>query len=348
MTFRPCPEEDVSNFFSRMAETVQAKNAWILKQDVLGSLQVREEAQKTLWQASEGALWPLTWVEGNACDSSRVAGSQIWAVHGPKARDLCEEGKVLGRILETDRVKLCLLAGLTGSPRNSRVEQAIEVFEFMQRLLAQAGMDLNCLVRTWFYLHDLLEWYGDFNRVRTSFFSKEGMDLSRLPASTGVGGSLPGGSSIAVSAMAIQKMDASPAFEAIPSPSQGSATDYGSSFSRAVESNWGGHRRLFISGTASIAADGVTEHVGRVEAQMDRTLQVVEAILDARNFSLEEATRAVAYFKRPEDAHLLWKRQEEKTSSWQKLPLFGSHNTICREDLLFELELDAASPMNDR
>ena len=67
---------------------------------------------------------------------------------------------------------------------------------------------------------------------------------------------------------------------AVPSPLQCPALDYGSSFSRAVELVAGDHRRLFVSGTASISPEGHTLHVGDVDAQVARTMEVVEAMLE--------------------------------------------------------------------
>src|ERR1019366_5773190 len=72
----------------------------------------------------------------------------------------------------------------------------------------------------------------------------------------------------------------------------------------------GGFRKLLISGTASIAPGGKTSHVGNVEAQINRTLEVVEGILAARHMSLADTSRATAYFKSAKDVAVF--------SSWLK------------------------------
>jgi len=339
MTFHPLPGEDVSAFFARVARSLKERNALVLKHDVLGPLEYREKALHTLWSESEKA-WPVTWVEGAPCDGSLLSGSQIWAVSGLTPEDLYDEGGVpRGRLLKVDNETLCLLGDMTGSSGSSPPQQTAEVLEGIKNLLAQVGIGLDCLLRTWFYLHGILEWYSAFNDSRTLFFERNGIDLKRPPASTGVGGRCPEGSALTAGAIAIQKKDPSDSFEAILSSAQCAATDYGSSFSRATETFWGGHRRLFVSGTASIAPNGETEHVGNVKAQMERTLHVVCALLKARGMSLENVTRAVAYLKRPSDAPELFSHQRDGKLS--KIPLVVTHNAICREDLLFELELDA-------
>jgi len=50
-------------------------------------------------------------------------------------------------------------------------------------------MDFSHVARTWLYLDNLLDWYDDFNVVRTSFFRKHDVFRGLVPASTGIGGS---------------------------------------------------------------------------------------------------------------------------------------------------------------
>ena len=48
------------------------------------------------------------------------------------------------------------------------------MFEKMEALLKQADMEFTDIARTWIYLNDLLEWYDEFNVVRTQFFRERG------------------------------------------------------------------------------------------------------------------------------------------------------------------------------
>jgi enamine deaminase RidA (YjgF/YER057c/UK114 family) len=98
-------------------------------------------------------------------------------------------------------------------------------------------------------------------------------------------------------------------------------------------------RRLFISGTASIAPGGETVCDGDVRAQIEATMKVVEAMLDSRGMRYENVTRAIAYFKRAADAGQFtdWcKRHNQKSP-----PVVQVCCDICRDDLLFEIELEA-------
>ena len=123
------------------------------------------------------------------------------------------------------------------------------------------------------------------------------------------------------------------------SPLQNPATDYRSSFSRAVEVGLTGRRWLTISGTASIAPDGLTLHEGDVVKQIHLTLDVVQGILRSRGMDWSDAVRAVAYFHDIHDLVAFDRICAER--GIPALPLIPAHATVCRADLLFELELDA-------
>jgi enamine deaminase RidA (YjgF/YER057c/UK114 family) len=100
-----------------------------------------------------------------------------------------------------------------------------------------------------------------------------------------------------------------------------------------------GSRAVLVSGTASIDPEGVTAHLGDVDAQIAFTIEVVEAILKSRNLDFQDVTRGNAYFKDSEGA-LTFKEHATRHG----LPvsrLVVSQNDVCREDLLFELEVDA-------
>ncbi|HEX9047707.1 MAG TPA: hypothetical protein VF988_11840 [Verrucomicrobiae bacterium] len=117
------------------------------------------------------------------------------------------------------------------------------------------------------------------------------------------------------------------------------ATEYRSSFSRAVEMMFSDHRTLMISGTASIAADGRTVFADSTVKQIHLTLDVVEALLKSRGMDWQNTTRAVAYFH---DIRALPVFEECcRERGIPALPLAPAHATVCRDDLWFEIELDA-------
>ena len=254
-------------------------------------------------------------------------------------------GKNVGTHYEDDYAEYVLLMGITAEDLTAgRVAQSDATFEAIEGALKSIGFDFHNVVRTWFYLDGLLEWYDDFNRSRDRFFESRGIFGGFVPASTGIGCANLNGAAIIAGAIAMRpKQDAAGKplahAEMVESPLQCSALDYRSSFSRAAEIVTPEGQYLFISGTASIEPQGATVHLDDGAKQIGLTMDVVEAILGARQMTFKDITRAVAYIKRPED-RCHWQ-------AWlaaHNLPADYAQEVIadvCRDDLLFELEADA-------
>jgi enamine deaminase RidA (YjgF/YER057c/UK114 family) len=209
-----------------------------------------------------------------------------------------------------------------------------------EKALAAAGMEFGDVVRTWFFLDSILEWYGDFNGTRDAFFRPRGVFDGLVPASTGMGGRNPAGAALEMGLLAVRpsRLD-SLDVRAVPSPLQGPALDYGSSFSRAVEADFPDHKRLYVSGTASIDREGRTVLVDDAAGQVEHTMNVVQAILESRGMGWEDVTRAVAYFKK--DGTLDDFEADLEARGIRSLPCATICNDVCRDELLFEIEVDA-------
>ena len=312
----------------------------MVRQFVFGSATAYQATLKTLRQALDDPELPVTWVEGAGCADHAIAGIQVHAVTGARVRTLGDHG-VVTRIWNDALATRCVVNPiLPARTQATPPEQAREVFEKLQTGLASAGMTMKDIVRTWFYLDDLLSWYGEFNRVRNDVFARNELRPPSLPASTGVGGRNPMGAALAAAAWAVRPHD--PAVQVLhfaPSPEQCPASSYGSAFSRAVEIGCAGFRRLLVSGTASIARDGKTEHIGDTRAQIERSMQVVAAILESRRMTFADTAFATAFFKHPADAPLFadWLARH----GLQSMPVVSARCDICRDNLLFEIELEA-------
>jgi enamine deaminase RidA (YjgF/YER057c/UK114 family) len=292
--------------------------------------------------AMGGVSWPLMWQQGDSCSGNHVAGTQALTVQGTDIRRLEWKGRIAGSCWADADADYCLLAGIQPDDREaSRPVQARQVFENMERTLARAGMGFKDVVRTWMFLDGLLDWYGDFNAVRTGYFKERGIFEHLVPASTGIGAANPTGSALLAGALAVRPKHAGVTIEAVDSPLQCPALNYRSSFSRAIEIGFPDRRFLVISGTAGIAPDGTTMHPGDVKAQVDRTMSVVQAILESRGMNWNSAVRALAYFERMDDVPLL--AEYCRAHGIRDLPVINAHATVCRPELLFEIEVDAAA-----
>jgi len=340
ITVKPRTGEDIQEMFRRLAATVTELDAKIVHLSVFGSIQARatgREAQRRIFRKIE---WPVTWVEGAACTGGPVAGIQVFALAGGAVHPITVGNEIIGSVFEDGSARHCVLGGL--GPRaqtGTRAQQTTETLENLERALSQGGFAMGDTVRTWFYLDDLLSWYGDFNATRNRFYSGVKFRTGSLPVSTGVAGRNPAGAALVLGAWAIQPAKPATRIEEVASPLQCPAPAYGSAFSRAMEIASPAGRRMLISGTASIAPDGKTLWPGEVRKQVAVTMEVVEAILRSRGYKMSNLTRATAYFKHRGDAPVFMKWCAE--NGLESLPVVPVHCDICRDDLLFELEADA-------
>jgi len=331
--------ESAHGLFQRVAETVRDLRAHIVSLEAFG-LPGRDAGR--LRDALGDITWPVTWIEEGCEWPNPLRGVQVWAVTGADVKPIVLDEAVAGSVFEIDGVQYCRLGGLVPPDLSrSRAEQTRAVFDRMRAALHVAGMDFGNVIRTWFYNDDMTQWYGEFNDVRTTILKEHGVFDGLVPASTGIGGRSISGAALAAGLLAVKAGRRAATAVAIPSPLQRPAFDYGSSFNRAVELETGGIRRLFISGTASIDIGGLTVHIGDVDAQVALAMDVVRAILDSRGMNWGKVTRAIAYFKHNKDAPAF-----DRCCTLQGIrgmPVLLANNGICRDDLLFEIEVDAVA-----
>lgn len=341
LTITPRPAESPTAMVRRLAEAINPLEATVVRQIAFGSVAASKPTLAALRQAFDTPDLPLTWVEGMGCDGSALSGIQLHAISGADVHALPLGPQTSARIWRDAIATHCVLSGLgPTNPKAPAPEQAQETFQNLQSSLAQADMTMKDVARTWFYLDDILSWYGEFNRVRNRFFEQSELRPGSVPASTGVRGRNPAGTALTAAAWAVKPhQDSAGTVYFVPSPRQCAATSYGSGFSRAVEINLGGYRQLLVSGTASIEPGGMTVHTGDVRGQIELTMQVVGAILESRGLGYGDVSRATAYFKSGADLPVFqgWLKENDLLT----LPVLNTCCEICRDDLLFEIELDA-------
>lgn len=329
-------EDNMHEVFARVAAEVEKRNARIAFQYLFGGRQFYPQAVSAI----KNLDWPLTLLHGDACPGATITGTQFIALAGADLNPVMDGDRLVGNWYETADARYCLLGDIRADDLTlSREEQAREVFEKMEVLLRQADMEFTDIVRTWIYLNDLLEWYDEFNAVRTRFFKERGVFDKMVPASTGIGAGSAMGEAMVCALLAVKPKHDGVKVVAVPSPLQCPAIDYRSSFARAIEISRPGSRLLSISGTASIEPGGKTAYIGDCGKQIELTMEVVHAILESRGMDWPDTARAIAYFKDIDDAPLLEKYCNKY--GLPELPVAISHADVCRDNLLFEIEIDA-------
>jgi len=338
VTCVPVGDEGAGGVFARATELVRASGCEIVTQDVIGVRGRDGSALRALKDAFGEVSWPVTWIDPGDDAEPSLFGTQIWAVSGVALKRL----GTAGTILENDSVRYLRVGGIVPSAGlASRGEQAHDVLEQLESHLESAGMTFHDVARTWFYNDDILGWYGEFNHARTRFFHERDVFSGLMPASTGIGAANASGRALVSGLFALKAKRPEVRLVGVESPMQCSAAAYGSSFSRAVEIAEPGLRRLFVSGTASIDPEGLTAHVGDVAAQVALTMEVVQAILESRGMRWENTSRAIAYLKSSRDLPAFTAYCEK--NGLASLPVVPVCADVCRDDLLFEIELDALS-----
>ena len=99
---------------------------------------------------------------------------------------------------------------------------------------------------------------------------------------------------------------------------------------------------LHVSGTASIDEAGRTAHPGDFEAQADRMLVNVAALLEGQGATFGDVVSAITYLRRPADAERL--REKLREAGFEGFPNALVAAPICRPDLLCETEALAVLP----
>lgn len=341
ITLKSVCENGMDNAIQEVSAYAVSHGLRIISQDVFASDDVALASIRLNNDSFNDLDWPVMWMQDTTCDTIFVS-TQFYTTSCKSPVPITIDRQIVGYVFEDDYAHYCLLRNLGASERtHSRIDQTLETWKKLEDALCQAGMQLTDVVRTWFYIDDILDWYDDFNHIRNSIFADHKMYDGIVPASTGIGIGNIDGLALVAGAFAVRPKNASLTIRSLPSPLQCPALEYGSSFSRGVEVSSPKGRLIMVSGTASILPGGATAHVGETDKQISLTMDVVEAILKSRSMDFRNVTRAIAYFKHFSDQEVL--ADYMRTIDMPKMPLVCTTADICREGLSFEIELDAYS-----
>jgi len=350
---RWAPRGAAADLFLQAAEVLAEGGIQPMQEKLYGLVGARGDAlrwREEAWRRHELDFHvPVTWVQGTPLDSGDFVGFQIWGIapRDNSTRVTTVENAVTGRgrLWTGPGFRLLHLPAVRGLEPDGRLAdgapaQADRMFANAARALQEHGMELRHVVRTWIYLARLLEWYGDFNRVRNAHYKPAGLGAAggpAFPASTGIQGRMDGEECV-MDVLAFE-CDGPACPTAVPirrSPRQDQSFNYGSAFSRGMALEMEGHRTVHISGTASINAAGASTHLGDAEMQSVETLLNIAAILQDQGGSLKNIKSATLFCK-DRAAWEAWNR----VSHLLQVPAFPKicvQADVCRHDLLVEME----------
>lgn len=345
--------------FRDVARLVAAEGITVLHQRIYGRRRAHDELRAT-GAAAFGAAglvtdWPLTVLEGAPPSGADFGGVQLWGValragsghHVETVAWSGQHGGITGREWRGPGFRMLILAGLDGvtTPGDAQPapEQADRMFSRAAAALGERGFGFPQVARTWIYLPQILDWYGDFNRVRSAHYAAAGLSATGpapYPASTGIQARRAG----EACSMDLLAVDAAPALSSSPlvvrpllrSARQGQAASYGSAFARAMVLERGAQKVIHVSGTASIDADGRSTHPGDVAAQYEGTLLSIAALLEQEGATLADIVQGTRFAKHAALSAACDEAARQR--ALPPLPLLDVVADVCRPELLLEIE----------
>ncbi len=344
--------------YEQIARELKERHLQILHERVFGSSAVwptvRSVRRRVLQSRDLDADGPLTYIQGQPPWGKGLSGVIIRAVRKRQPTDqiwtIRHQGWPVGRGWQRQGHTTLILQnlqgmGLGGNGWDRPVVQARQLLALANRILREQGASYRDVVRTWFYLSDILSWYPDFNQARSAVYrelgllSPDGDQCRKLPASTGIQGVMPSGAVCALDLMAlIPEENSPPQVRQLSSPGQPEALSYGSAFSRGALITEPEAALIQVSGTAAIDEQGQSLHHKDIRAQIDCTFDKIEALLSQAGATLADVAAASVFVKHPEHARVY--RQRAAARGLQDIPAVVMVADVCREELLFEMDAE--------
>jgi len=248
----------------------------------------------------------------------------------------------------------------------SHLDQANSAFRIMESILQHESMTFANVIRQWNYIENIvgiasiddkeLQNYQILNDVRTHYYSKSEF-INGYPAATAIGMNTGGiilefySSTSKDIIKPVKNFDQQNAYEYSQSVLAGNSlyakTQKSSpKFERAKYINLHNHKKIFISGTASIKNEhtiGINNIIKQTEVTIDNIHKLIstknlEANKIKNNYNSIEYSFMRVYVKNPEEMKLVKKICDASFPGIQINYLIAD---ICRENLLIEIEGEA-------
>jgi enamine deaminase RidA (YjgF/YER057c/UK114 family) len=347
------PHDSAAHAYAALAKAIAESGSAVLQERIFTQIALSEHVLEIRATAlrKHGVDLPVapTCIEGTPTGGNGFAGVHVMAVRSPtEVLPVERDGVTVGQVIssrDAQYLGLSDVGRLLHRPENiNPTNETRLLFVTLEELLGSVGWSFQNVLRTWFYLRDILDWYDEFNLVRNEAFQRIGLfDANVIPASTGIRGRGLSGCWATVDLIAMRGLDSEPlSVRRLANPQQNEAPEYGSAFSRGMEIAVNGSRMVFVSGTAAIDDHGLSVHEGNFEAQVRHTLDTIGALLGEADAGLEDISQATAFIKRPED--LATYQDLVSRLRLGDLPQIISIGDVCRPELLFEMDATAVLP----
>lgn len=248
-------------------------------------------------------------------------------------------------LVEGNHYRMLWIAGANGNGKREAGGQTGEILNSLSRQLESAGMDwLPEGIRSWIFVRDIDNDYSAMSDTRLEFFARKGLtESTRFLASTGIEGRMPRGDSlVGFDLLCIEGLDPAQIVRMVAPDRLSPTLRYGVTFERGLRVDFGDRSHLYLSGTASIGSQGELLHAGDAEGQTRRTVENLEALLEAQGATLGDLAYAIVYVRDPALSETV--REALRNLLPGDLPQLVVEARVCRPGWLVEIEGMAIVP----
>ena len=238
------------------------------------------------------------------------------------------------------------LAGETISSSNSKYQTTRLLEDYVMRLIEnECTLKDNC-VRTWFFVNDIDNNYEGVVKARNEVFVTQDLTANtHYISSTGIGGRVADSKvSVCMDAYAIKGLLPNQMTFLYALDHMNRTSEYGVSFERATQIDYGDRRHVFVSGTASIDNKGQVVYPHDIKCQVKRMWENVDAILNEAEMHFDDITFALVYLRDPADYAVVSAMFHEQ---FPHTPYVLLHAPVCRPGWLIEMECMAVKANHD-
>jgi enamine deaminase RidA (YjgF/YER057c/UK114 family) len=342
--------------YAKIAKVLHDRGMAIVHERIFGSQSVESDVMAArsaaLQEHNIPGYGPVTYIHGNPPWGHGFAGFILHAVAAEECWTIRDGSIPCGRGWRRNGCTYLVLQNINGNScssgdHESRPQQVRRMLDRAERILRENNTSYNSVVRTWFYLSNILDWYPAFNKVRSEKYGEFGImpgpqDRSLLlPASTGISGETCAGSACTMDLIAVAGQDGpKPAVRQLSNAEQLDAFRYGSAFSRGALIKDSDVSILQVSGTAAIDEKGKSMFANDFRGQVSATLEKIEALMAQAGAGLKDITAATIFVKKPEYAGIF--REMARERGLEEFPAVCIVADVCRDELLFEIDAEAA------
>ena len=238
------------------------------------------------------------------------------------------------------------IAGETISSSNSKYQTTRLLEDYVMRLIEnECTLKDNC-VRTWFFVNDIDNNYEGVVKARNEVFVTQDLTANtHYISSTGIGGRVADSKvSVCMDAYAIKGLLPNQMTFLYALDHMNRTSEYGVSFERATQIDYGDRRHVFVSGTASIDNKGQVVYPRDIKRQVKRMWENVDAILDEAEMHFDDITFALVYLRDPADYAVVSAMFHEQ---FPHTPYVLLYAPVCRPGWLIEMECMAVKANHD-